>query len=383
MNKDHKSARPWYAPQQQESSKAAKFLEQAYNKIVKNEQQTPSKNSHSNTPLILFLSALICSIVAGGFFSFVFVQNGYAIVKIISVTIGIILTGISILLALHAIGSTVANLLQKDRSELRTHLGFQLLRNSLAVQEIKSTVPAPELALQNFVAQVRSYAAEVTYQKGKENRAAANIEAPKTNLQDTSDLLKRRWSEVVDSLNEFEIYLANDPATVIEKIAASCSPQNIDVSQIFRDVAESFDTTWRRKGINIESAIVTPLRATANEALLRRLLVGPWRASAYFARRGNGVMFSAKSVGGKVIATWDCHGLNIPDAYLAMVQNNQLSVNHRVEHGMRILTADPSSSNTFLALLSFVIWIDLAKACAIDYALKPTNEGFAFEIRLS
>jgi hypothetical protein len=383
MNKDQKSTKPWYAPQQQESSKTAQFLENAYNKIVKGDQQTSASKKHKTLPFFLFLMALIACIAAGVFFSIVFWPNAYAIARIISATLALMLTALSLILALHAIGSTVARLLQKDQSETRSHLGFRLLRNTLAVQEVMSTVPAPELALQNFVAQVRAYSAEVAYQKGRENRAAANSENPKANLPDTTDLLKRRWAEVVDSLNEFEIYLANDPSTVIEKLATTCSTQNMDVSQIFRDVAESFDTTWRRKGINIESAIVTPLKATANEALLRRLLVGPWRASAYFARRGNGVVFSAKSTGGKVIASWDCHGLNMPDAYLSVAQNSQLSVNERVEHGMRVLTTDPSSSNTFLALLSFVIWIDLAKACAVDYAFKHTNDGFAIELRLS
>jgi hypothetical protein len=149
-------------------------------------------------------------------------------------------------------------------------------------------------------------------------------------------------------------------------------------------VADTFDTTWRRKGINIESAIVSPLKATANEALLRRLLVGPWRASAYFARRGTGVMFAAKAQGNQVFATWETNGLCIPEAYLNVALNTELSLNDRLERGMVTLSNDPaSSSSTFLALLSFLSWIDLAKASGANFELKNANEGFQIILRLS
>jgi hypothetical protein len=228
---------------------------------------------------------------------------------------------------------------------------------------------------------VRAYATEKSYQKTRaELGATGSVNSPL--VAEPVDLLKRRWNEVLDSLNEFEIYLANDPQGLIEKLLTKTPNQSLDVSQIFRDVAESFDTTWRRKGINIESAIVTPLKAHTNEAVLRRLLVGPWRASAYFARRGGGVVFSAKSVEGKVVARWDCDGLMMKEDYVKIAMNSELPVNDRIEKGLQMLAPDPHSPNTLHALVSFITWIDLAKAAKADFQFKHTNDGFVIELRL-
>lgn len=256
-------------------------------------------------------------------------------------------------------------------------LGVSALRGDLGKERQRSVIPAPELALQQLIHQVRNYAQEKSFQASRSPNAADGLVSP-------ADILRRRWNEVMDSVNEFEIFLACDPTTLIDKFIAKSPPQSMDVSRIFRDVADSFDSTWRRKGINIESAIVTPLRATTHENLLRRLLIGPWRTSVYFARRGSGVVFSARSINGNVIASWECDGLAIPDAYVARIQDTSLSVSQRIEEGMAVLAPDPAASpNTFHALVSFTTWIDLAKACGADYSLKHTSDGFVIELRLS
>lgn len=260
-------------------------------------------------------------------------------------------------------------------------LALSALKGELHFDESRKGVPAPEMALLQFVQQVRAYATEKSYQK---NRQETGGSTPAVNplVAEPVDLLKRRWNEVMDSLGEFEIYLANDPQGMIQKLISKYPNQTIDVSQVFRDVAESFDNTWRRKGINIESAIVTPLRANTNEALLRRLLVGPWRSCAYFARRGGGVLFSAKSQEGRVVARWECEGLSIHDDYLKFARQSNISVNERIERGLQVLAPDPNSPNTLHALISFITWIDLAQTVGADFAFKHTNDGFVVELRL-
>ncbi|NBW82275.1 hypothetical protein EBR21_11030 [bacterium] len=258
------------------------------------------------------------------------------------------------------------------------------MRGELKVGEGRRGPPAPELALSQFVSQVRAYASEKSFQNVKPQPDRTMSEAGgSATTSESANLLKRRWNEVVDSLDEFEIYLANDPQGMISKLVSKNPPKQLDAAVVFREVAESFDTTWRRKGINIESAIVTPLKATAQEGLLRRLLVGPWRASAYFARRGSSVVFSAKSVQGRVVARWEIDGLSIPDDYLQLATDSSVSVNERIEKGLLAMAPEPANSpSTLYALISFITWIDLAHACETEFEFKNNNNGFVIEIRL-
>lgn len=298
-------------------------------------------------------------------------------VFLILVVIALFLTSFSYLL--RQVGVSVSKIMPMYANEPTMRLGLRASRGEMKAEENKHrSVPAPELALLQFVQQVRAYATEKSFARNKGDVAKTST-AAKT---DQADLMKRRWDEVVDSLGEFEIYLANDPQGVIEKIASKFPVQVIDVSQVFRDVAEGFDNTWRRKGINIETAIVTPLKARTNEALLRRLLVGPWRASAYFARRGHGVVFSAKSEQGLVKARWECDGLHIQQSYLDFALKTDVHANERIERGMIELSTDAMSPNTLNALISLITWIDLAKASGLDFAFKHTNDGFVIELTL-
>jgi hypothetical protein len=259
-------------------------------------------------------------------------------------------------------------------------LGWQALTGQLSGADTRKSLPAPEMVLQQFVHQVKAYAAEKSYQKAK------NPPASDRRVQlgpEPVDLLRRRWNEVLDSLNEFEIYLAGDQRAMIETLVARHPSTLLDVSQIFREVAESFDTSWRRKGINIESAIVTPLKATTSEPILRRILVGPWRTCAYLARRGNGVVFSAQSQSGKVVARWECEGLSVPEDFQQIALDNTRSVNERIEAGMELMGVDPQNGNTLFALVSLVTWIDLAKATNTQFSFKNTNDGFVISLELS
>ncbi len=248
-------------------------------------------------------------------------------------------------------------------------------------EEPRAGIHAPEAALQQFLHQVRAYAVEKSFQRAKASAPSLSAPAlPGAAGTDPGALLRRRWNEVLDTMNEFEIYLAGDPQAIVARLV-STQPMNVmDVSQVFREVAESFDTTWRRKGINIESAIVTPLKANTNEPLLRRLLVGPWRACVFLARRGNSVLFSAKSEAGAITARWEVDGLAIPDEALALVSNQELTVNERIEQGM--LATDPQNSSSLHALISLVTWIDLTRASDTSIRLGHTTDGFVIEMKL-
>ncbi|MES2615452.1 MAG: hypothetical protein V4591_08560 [Bdellovibrionota bacterium] len=294
---------------------------------------------------------------------------------------GLIFAFLGFIAILYQIGSVCSYFSSKNEQNSCFSLALKYLQGQLQKEEVRSGIPAPEMALYQFVQQVRAYATEKSFLKQKQDK---NSGSPHLHLQnsDPNVIIKRRWNDVMDSLNEFEIYLANDPNGIIEKLVAKSPLQNTDVSQIFRDVAETFDTTWRRKGINIEQAIVTPLKANTNEALLRRLLVGPWRSCVYFARRGNEVIFTAKSNNGKIIAHWECEGVVYPEEFYEVVGNNALSVNGRIEKGMTILGSDPSSPNMLFALISFVTWLDLANASASDYSIKQGSEGLIIELRI-
>ncbi|MFZ9520208.1 MAG: hypothetical protein ACO3A4_07000 [Silvanigrellaceae bacterium] len=290
---------------------------------------------------------------------------------------------ISFLLVLRFLGSELSRLLPLHSGDSAFAVAMIWMRGGLKVDEGRRGPPAPELALSQFVSQVRAYATEKSFQNVKPLADRSPVEAGGAAVSESANLLKRRWNEVVDSLDEFEIYLANDPQGMISKLVSKNPPKQLDAAVVFREVADSFDTTWRRKGINIESAIVTPLKATAQEGLLRRLLVGPWRASAYFARRGASVVFSAKSVQGRVVARWEVDGLSIPDDYLALATNSTTAVNERIEKGLQAMAPEPANSpNTLYALISLITWIDLAHACETEFEFKNNNNGFVIEIRL-
>ena len=289
------------------------------------------------------------------------------------------------------LGSVTKRLSTDQSSTPNFKLGLQVAKGETTPLETRKTLPAPEMVLHQFVGQVRAYAQERSYQKTK---TLTQPEKKYPGSPEPVDLLKRRWNEVLDSLNEFEIYLAGDQKAMIEKLIARHPSTLMDVSQIFREVAESFDTSWRRKGINIESAIVTPLKAVTSEPMLRRILVGPWRSCAYFARRGKGVVFSAQSVDGKVCARWECEGLSIPEDYLKLALDAKRSVNERIEAGIEILGgaelqhgsavfSNAVVANNLYALVSLITWIDLAQACDADFEFKNTNDGFVITLRLS
>lgn len=278
---------------------------------------------------------------------------------------------LSFFCAVYQVGFICRVLAPHYEQESPLSLGVRFFRGELKCDEARKGILAPEMALNQFVQQVRAYATEKSFLKQKQ-----------TSVTDAGSILKRRWNDVHDSLNEFEVYLANDPNGVIEKLVARSAPQTMDVSQIFRDVAETFDTTWRSKGVNIEHAIVTPLRASTNEMLLRRLLVGPWRTCVHFARRGGGVVFSAKSVGNKIVAQWHCEGVILPEEFFALIRNQELSVNERIENGLELADADRSSPNTLFALISFVTWIDLVQAAGTQYSLRQGDEGFEISLHI-
>jgi hypothetical protein len=58
-------------------------------------------------------------------------------------------------------------------------------------------------------------------------------------------------------------------------------------------------------------------------------------------------------------------------------------VNERIEKGLNILTQDPiQTPNVLHALVSFVIWVDLANLAQISYEFKNNNNGFVVELKL-
>ena len=363
---------PWYAPQ-------GKRKAQSY----------PAVGRQTNIfmhPLTLSVFALVMAVAAGVLGSlcvlYVLKEGSSAGQFLLPGVLAVLFIFISAYVVLFQLGKMVLSFQPKTAHGSAVTLAMAFLKGEVHADDGKKGLPAPELALQQFVMQVRAYATEKIYQKNRLDNPNANNSMPLHLVNEPVDLLKRRWNEVLDSLNEFEIYLANDPQGMIEKLLAKTPNQMIDTSQVFRDVADTFDTTWRRKGINIESAIVTPLKANTNEAVLRRLLVGPWRSCAYFARRGGGVIFTAKSFEGKVVARWECEGLMLPEEFLKIAQQSERSVNDRIEKGLELVATDPNSPNTLHALVSFITWVDLVRTAGINHSFKHNNEGFVIEIKL-
>ena len=371
------AGQPWYAPPKKASQTG------------KQGQAGAKKSSLHRTREVLdsifnVLLSLVFALICGYFLGLIR-TSGENFLNLAAYAAAI---GMGLCAAVYFAIRQIGNSLQRAQSQLSSdssaHVAIRFFKGELQFDESRNGIPAPELALQQFVQQVRAYATEKSYQKNRQDNPKLQNASPL--LQEPVDLLRRRWNEVMDSLNEFEIFLANDPKGMITKLVNKFPNQNIDISQVFRDVSDTFDNTWRKKGINIESAIVTPLKANTNEALLRRLLVGPWRACAYFARRGGGVLFSAKAMdrssGGAVLARWECEGLMIPEEYLKIATDMERTVNERIEIGLEKIAPDPTSPNTLHALISFVTWIDLVQTIGAEYHFKHTNEGFAIELIL-
>lgn len=379
-NHQHNSPQPWYVKKKiphQEQIAVNKYGKRVHVSHMSTKLYKVKRFCVQIFPSVLaflFLSAAFVSFV----FSYIHVKNSSF--NILFIFSGILFIVFSIVSTLYQIGSVCSYFSKDSREESFLSLAIKFLQGQVLKEEARTGIPAPEMALYQFVQQVRSYATEKSFLKQKQDKNAGAY--PHLQSSDPSVIIKRRWNDVMDSLNEFEIYLANDPTGIIEKLIAKSPLQMTDVSQIFRDVAETFDTTWRRKGINIEQAIVTPLKANTNEALLRRLLVGPWRSCVYFAKRGNEVIFTAKSNNGKIIAHWECEGVVYPEEFFDVVRNSALTVNERIEKGMTIVGSDPSSPNMLFALISFVTWLDLANASSTDYSIKQGSEGLIIELRI-
>lgn len=263
--------------------------------------------------------------------------------------------------------------------EKKYHISNFLVGLFYLQSKIEKTSPkkgsfVSELVLRQFLQQVRVYAAEKNYNNQKKN--------------DTSDalqqegFLKRRWNDVQDTLDEFDVYLANNPSDVISKLVAHPTCQHRDVSHIFREIAETAENTWRAKGINIEHAIVIPLKSNMNDKLLKRLLAGPWRACAYFSTRTNGVVFSSKSESNKILARWECEGVTYAQNFFEIVKNQTLSVNERIEQAIELIANDPKNSNILLGLISLIIWHDLAIAAAVDFDIIQGSEGLIVKLTI-
>lgn len=370
---------PWYAPSAKKKGSVLPYPSANGSEI----QSGPGFLSSVFLGLFkikFFALALMVSVLAS-YVGFRLTLGGHGLATITGFAIVLFGQLIALLLILFFWGAELAKLQSDGQIGTAISTVVRWLQGRLKADDGRKGPPAPELALLQFVAQVRSYATEKSFQNVKPS--VDRVPDAASRSSESANLLKRRWNEVVDSLDEFEIYLANDPQGMINKLVSKNPPKQLDAAVVFREVAESFDTTWRRKGINIESAIVTPLRATVHEGLLRRLLVGPWRASAYFARRGASVVFSAKSVNGRVIARWEVDGLAIPDDFLLVANDSSIAVNDRIEQGLLALATDPTHSpNTLYALISLVTWIDLAHACESDFEFKNNNNGFVIELRL-
>ncbi len=312
--------------------------------------------------------------LGGAFFSVL--AMGWMLAMIISqqvfwnIPLMILMLVLAVIFLFKAVGFFLKYLHSKPLLDKPLGLAFKALKGEMVLDKGYKGPPAPELVLKLFAQQVRSYAMEKSYH-------SIRIERDK-NAIDPLPILKRRWSDVQDTLGELELYLAQDPKAVIEKLVQASPKRMLDVSQIFQDVSDTFDTSWRRRGINIESAIVKPLKATTHELLLRRLLAGPWRAAVYLTPRGQSVTFSAKSEQGRVLAQWLCQDLTISESWLSKIQNSLLPINQRIEEGLEVL----GGGDTLHGLVSLITWIDIANASKLIYSMKNKSQGFVFEIQL-
>jgi hypothetical protein len=121
---------------------------------------------------------------------------------------------------LYQIGSICSHFSESNTEDSNISLGLKYLQGLVEREEHRKGIPAPEMALYQFVQQVRAYAIEKSFLKQKHDKNAGSY--PHFQNNDPNIILKRRWNDVMDSLNEFEIYLANDPNGIIEKLIVLC-----------------------------------------------------------------------------------------------------------------------------------------------------------------
>lgn len=321
-----------------------------------------------------------------GIFALIFAFcSGYCFFKFLTPTIhGIVfiffLTGFficffcAIYFTIVQIGRVCHFFMEKNYDISPFLIGLFYLQSKIEKTPEKKGLFVPELILRQFLQQVRIYAAEKNYSNQK------RMDTSQASTRDS--ILNRRWNDVQDTLDEFDIYLANNPQEVIAKLVANTPCQQRDVSHIFQEVAETAESTWRPKGVNIEHAIVVPLKSGIDDKLLRRLLSGPWRACAYLCIRGRGVVFSTKNDANKISARWECEGTAFPERFFDTIKNMALSVNERIEKGMESISNNPKNSHNILGLISLIIWHDLAHAAKIDFEVKQGSDGMIIKMMI-
>lgn len=320
------------------------------------------------------LYALICVFFAGICFVKMTLPTTQGVNFVVFLLCFLFLLFFSLYLLIVQIGNVCHFFMEKKHDIKSFLMGTLYLRSKIEKIPPKKGGVVPELILRQFLQQVRIYASEKNYNHQK------RIEPSNTIARD--NILNRRWNDVQDTLDEFDIYLANNPKDVISKLITNIPCQQRDVSSVFQEVAETAESTWRPKGVNIEHAIVVPLKSNIDDKLLRRLLAGPWRACAYLCIRGRGVVFSAKRESNKISVRWECEGSAFPDNFFKAIKNQSLSVNERIEEGMELISNNPKNSNTLLGLISLIIWHDLAYATKIDFDIKQGGEGMIIKVIL-
>ncbi len=274
----------------------------------------------------------------------------------------------AIYLMLAQIGSVCVFFDDSTAKTPKYKVGYLYLVSQLAKSKPRINISAPELVLKQFVQQVRFYSLEKNYFLQKQNLKTEDTPS-------SLSLLDRRWHDVQDTLDEFDVYLSQNSTARIEVLLSTLTPQTQDAAQLFQNIAETFEMTWRPKGITIEHAIVVPLKITLNEKLLKRLLAGAWRATVYFAPKGGTVTFSSKSENGKVYARWACLGVTFASDFYETVCNRNLSLNARIEIGMTYISNQPQNSTILFGLISLLIWHDLAIAANVNFNIKQDNDG--------
>jgi hypothetical protein len=373
----YKNENPWYtkkSPTNVERKIRPEYLD------LDSFQRQLKRGKESVAKLVFGISAIALSTVAGVFLALA-TQHDH--MEIGYIALSALLIFLSLVLLIFLIGQVCLKTNHKYLHELPFQLGVMYIKGEIKPIPSQKALPASEIALYHFVNQVKAYANEKSFLKTKANTE----EEPKktsyvfSELNTSQALIKRRWNDVLDTLNEFEIFLSQDNKQYIQNLLEKQSIL-MDVSQVFRDVAETFDTTWRRRGINIEAAIVSPLKIKTNESLLRRILVGPWRTCAYLAHKGSSVVFSAKSEKNVVEARWECDGLTLSSELISTLLQSDLSINERIEMGLDTLCVDANHSpNTLFALISFVTWADLANQAFLNYSAHQSNDGFVISLR--
>lgn len=273
------------------------------------------------------------------------------------------------------IGSVCANFAENPKNLNKYALGYAYLTSQIKKSKPRTHKVAAELILKQFVQQVRLYSLEKNYYLQK------NLVSEGTTNQ-TKTLLQRRWQDVEDTLDEFDIYQSPSSEQRIESLISILTPQMQDVSEIFQNSAESFESSWRLKGINIEHAIVVPLKAHINAKILKRFLAGAWRASVYFVPKGGTVTFAAKYENNQIIARWACLGATFSPHFYETIQDTSLSINTRIEIGMTYVSNQPHNSNILFGLISLIILNDITIAAKTNFKMKQGNDGMILTLIL-